>query len=150
MSRLTMGIFGAIGLSLVSGAAQFALGHDMGHEPLWALRRDFLPAPALQTAQRRSLQTVATGAGSLLVNREAKSDRAARPPGQPTRTKTVALQPDGVSDTSYLLRIPDGDANSSRTPANKPGVRKPMVACEPMVSVLTEIANQLQPGRCVT
>jgi hypothetical protein len=24
------------------------------------------------------------------------------------------------------------------------------VACEPVVSVLTEIARQLQPGRCVT
>jgi len=25
-----------------------------------------------------------------------------------------------------------------------------MVACEPVVSLLTEIARQLQPGRCVT
>jgi len=143
MSRLTTGIFVAIGLSLVSGAAQFALGHDMGHDPLSGLRRDFLPAPALQSAQFQSLQTVATGAGSLQVNREAKSDRAASPPGRPTRTKTVTLQLDGVSNTSYLLRIPDS------SPARL-GVRKPMVACEPVVSVLTEIANQLQPGRCVT
>jgi hypothetical protein len=30
----------------------------------------------------------------------------------------------------------------------KPGDRK--VACEPVVSVLTEVAKQLQPGRCVT
>src|SRR5579863_3227722 len=73
MSRLTAGIFVAIGLSLVSGAAQFALGRDIGRDPLLGLRRDFLPAPALQTAQRQSLQTVATGAGSLLVNRQAKS-----------------------------------------------------------------------------
>ena len=28
--------------------------------------------------------------------------------------------------------------------------RKATVACEPMVSVLTEVAKQLQPGRCVT
>jgi hypothetical protein len=32
----------------------------------------------------------------------------------------------------------------------KPGDRKLAVACEPPVSVLTEIAKQLQPGRCVT
>src|SRR5579864_5339363 len=137
MSRLTTGIFVAIGLSLVSGAAQFALGHDIGRDPLLGLRRDFLPAPALPIAQRQSLQTVATGAGSLLVNRQAKSDRAASPLGQPTRTKTVTLRPDGVSDTSYLLRIPDGDANSSRSPAGL-GVGKSMVACEAVVSVLTE------------
>jgi hypothetical protein len=28
--------------------------------------------------------------------------------------------------------------------------RKLTVACEPVVSVLTEVAKQLQPGRCVT
>jgi hypothetical protein len=28
--------------------------------------------------------------------------------------------------------------------------RKPPVGCEPMFSVLTEAAKQLQPGRCVT
>jgi hypothetical protein len=32
-----------------------------------------------------------------------------------------------------------------RTPA-----RKPTIACEPMVSSLTEVAKLLQPGRCVT
>jgi hypothetical protein len=25
-----------------------------------------------------------------------------------------------------------------------------MVACEPVVSVLTDVVNRLQPGRCVT
>jgi len=32
----------------------------------------------------------------------------------------------------------------------KPGDRKMTVACEPVVSVLTEVAKLLQPGRCVT
>ena len=30
------------------------------------------------------------------------------------------------------------------------GSRKTAVACEPVVSVLTEVAKLLQPGRCVT
>jgi hypothetical protein len=32
----------------------------------------------------------------------------------------------------------------------KSGKRKLTVACEPVVSVLTEVAKQLEPGRCVT
>jgi hypothetical protein len=32
----------------------------------------------------------------------------------------------------------------------KSGDRKNAVACEPVVSVLTEVAKLLQPGRCVT
>jgi hypothetical protein len=33
-------------------------------------------------------------------------------------------------------------------PTNKPVGRT--VACEPVVSVLTEVAKQLPPGRCIT
>ena len=32
----------------------------------------------------------------------------------------------------------------------KPSYRKAAVACEPPVSVLTEVAKRLEPGRCVT
>ena len=39
----------------------------------------------------------------------------------------------------FLLPIKSGQNQS-----------KPMVACEPVVSVLTEVAHRLQPGRCVT
>jgi hypothetical protein len=36
-------------------------------------------------------------------------------------------------------------------PPARPGATKKMtVACEPPVSVLTEVAKLLQPGRCVT
>jgi hypothetical protein len=41
----------------------------------------------------------------------------------------------------------------NRPPApglTKPGDRKLRVACEPVVSTLTEVAKLLQPGRCVT
>ncbi len=52
------------------------------------------------------------------------------------------------------MKKPETDARNG--PAALPSLfksgdrRKATVACEPMVSVLTEVAKQLQPGRCVT
>jgi hypothetical protein len=68
-------------------------------------------------------------------------------------TRTISIRLDGLSDTSVLVRVPVAMAarNSSSAPAlTKSGDRKLTVACEPVVSVLTEVARQLQPGRCVT
>jgi hypothetical protein len=39
---------------------------------------------------------------------------------------------------------------ASRPSMTKSSDRKMTVACEPVVSVLTEVAKLLQPGRCVT
>ena len=48
------------------------------------------------------------------------------------------------------LNVPVADGNPPpRSQAKEPS-RRQMVACEPVVSVLTEVAKQLQPGRCVT
>jgi hypothetical protein len=53
-----------------------------------------------------------------------------------------------------MVRIPLAvQARSNAAPASllmKPDAPKPAVACEPVVSVLTEVAKRLQPGRCVT
>jgi hypothetical protein len=52
-----------------------------------------------------------------------------------------------------LLRIPFAEEARSRASARwitRSPDRKMAVACEPMVSILTEVAKQLQPGRCVT
>jgi len=145
MSRLTVGILGAIALSLVSGAAQFALGRDVA--PPLRVTRGVAPLPAAKSDRLQSLQEKFTR--SFVVNRTAKSDRAASAATPAAPTKTVSLQPDGFLDTSFLLRLPEARGDSSRTPA-KFRVRKPIVACEPVVSVLTEIAKQIEPGRCVT
>ena len=90
------------------------------------------------------------------VNRAAKSDRASVP-ASPGQTQTIALRHDGVADTSVLVRVPvaEGKArnetrNGPTPPATKPAAKKIAVACEPPVSVLTEVAKLLQPGRCVT
>jgi len=48
---------------------------------------------------------------------------------------------------SVLVSVPVAHV-ARDTSFAKPGDRK--VACEPVVSVLTEVAKQLQPGRCVT
>jgi hypothetical protein len=138
MSRLVTGIIGVIGLSLISGAAQFALGHD-------------LPEAAQDRLENAFQEPLA--ASGIDVNRAAKADRVAGVSGSPAETRTISLRLDGFSDTSFLVRIPVaiGAGNSSFAPsAGKPTNRKLTVACEPVVSVLTEVAKLLQPGRCVT
>jgi len=94
-------------------------------------------------------------AGGHVVNRGSKADRAVSVGGSPTQTRTISVRLDAVSDTSFLLRVPvaigTGNSNSPSAPARtKSGERKLALACEPVVSVLTEVAKLLQPGRCVT
>jgi hypothetical protein len=135
MSRLATGILGAIALSLISGAAQFAMGRDLS------------PVTEGQAQIGEGSSALAPPAAALAVNRGAKGDRAASGSGSPAPTRTVSLKFDGFSDTTFLLRVPA--AVGTPTAASPPATRKPMVACEAMVSVLSEVAKQLQPGRCV-
>jgi hypothetical protein len=122
---LSKALFGAVAVALTFGAAQLALGRDL-----------------TGTGQP------ASGTPEAAVNRATKTDRAGLVvSGAPTRT--VSLRLDGLSDTSVLVRIPVAQAARSGS-VSKSGVRKMAVACEPVVSVLTDIAKQLQPGRCVT
>ena len=135
MSQISRAIFGAIAVSLTLGAVQFASGHD------------------LTRGQRALNDTPVT-----IINRLAKTDRAAATAGSAEQTQTISLRPESLSDTSVLVRLPvakkpETDArNGPAAPSlfNAGGRRKATVACEPMVSVLTEVAKQLQPGRCVT
>jgi|SRR5258705_4766635 hypothetical protein len=127
-------IFAALAASLALGAVQLASGQDL------AGRFDALADPA----------------GSD-INRAAKGDRAANIPAAATLTRTILLKVDSLADTSVLLRVPVAkEARNAPAPAaTKPDERKPQrnkmaVACEPTVSVLTEVAKLLQPGRCVT
>jgi hypothetical protein len=124
---LSKTIFGAAAVALTFGAAQLALGRDLAG----------IGQPALGTPE-------------AAINRAAKADRAGVVvSGAPTRT--VLLRLDGLSDTSVLIRIPVvREARGGSPSVAKSGDRRMTVACEPVVSVLTEIAKQLQPGRCVT
>ena len=129
MSQIIKGIFSALGVTLAFGAVQFASGHDL---------------------VGRQTVSVAPETG---VNRTAKADRVAVVPSA-TPTQTIALRFDSLADTSILVRVPvvKSDAGPRPTPplVTKPGVRKTTVACEPVVSVLTEVAKRLEPGRCIT
>jgi len=138
MSQLATGIFGAIAVSLSFGAAQFALGRDL--------------TTGMQNALQSSLQN-SLDMSEPAINRAAKADRAAVVAGSRVPTQTISLRLDSLSETSILIRVPvvrqAGDRSSAR-PVAKSGNRKTTLACEPVVSVLTEVAKQLQPGRCVT
>jgi hypothetical protein len=93
----------------------------------------------------------ASGTPATAINRAAKVDRAVRVAGP--ATQTISLRLNGFSDTSFLVRIPVAQAarkGSSIPPMIKSGDGKMAVACEPVVSVLSELAKRLEPGRCVT
>jgi hypothetical protein len=135
MSQTMRAVFGAIAVSLTCGAVQYASGRD-----LTGVIQNF-------PLQNSSIAPEAS------INRGAKADRLARVAGTPARTQTISLRLEGLSATSIILRIPA--AEEARNTLRAPPVTKPAnptqtVACEPVVSVLTEIAKQLEPGRCVT
>jgi hypothetical protein len=140
MSRLIVGISGALALSLISGAAELARGRDLS------------PVAGNHRAQALSLSSRWSSEGAPSVNRGAKADRVASPVGFRASTRTVSLRLDSFSDTTFLVRIPAAVANSPAVaPAPvKPAISRPMVACEAVVSILTEVAGQLEPGRCVS
>ena len=136
MSQLSAGILGAIAASLTFGAVQLASGSDLG----------------------------GIGAGvaaDTSVNRIAKADRAQAVRTASNSSRTISVQLHGLSDTSVAVRIaviPVGQSrNNDRNQTFDVGLskspalgRRATLACEPVVSVLTEVAKQLQPGRCVT
>ena len=130
MSQFSKGILAAFAVTLTLGAAQFASGRDL------SVGQDDAATPAEAT-----------------INRSGKADRAARVAGPASQTQTISLRLDALAATSVLIRIPLAqaarDSTSARSITTSPG-RKLTVACEPVVSVLTEVARQLQPGRCVT
>jgi hypothetical protein len=128
MPQLSRGILSASAVALTLGAVQFASGRD-------------LPGPQQ------------TPAPETTINRTAKADRAARVAAPAIPTQTISLRLDGLSATSFLVRVPlaqEARSNSPVPAVTRSGGRKPAVACEPVVSVLTEVAKQLQPGRCIT
>jgi hypothetical protein len=131
MSQIHKAFLGAVAITFALGAAQLASGHDLADR--W--------------------QAVSDKPGHD-VNRAGKADRLADiKPGVPTRT--VSMRLNDLADTSVLLRVPavieTGNAKPPVVLQNqKQGRNKPTIACEPIVSSLTEVAKLLQPGRCVT
>jgi hypothetical protein len=135
-SGISKGIFAAALLSVTFGAVAWG--------------RDLIGRDGIRPLNSSQLDPAGT---SATINRGAKADRAARASGSVVQTRTVALRLNALANTSVLIRIPVARATGNGAPASqliKPGVGKLTVACEPVVSVLTEVAKRLQPGRCVT
>lgn len=134
MSQISRAFFGAIAITFALGAAQLASGHDL--------------ADRWQTVADKAAKSGQT------INRAGKSDRLAdiRDIKQGVPTRTVSMRLSDLADTSVLLRVPTGvETGNAKAPVLlKQGRNKPAIACEPMVSSLTEVAKLLQPGRCVT
>jgi hypothetical protein len=130
MSQITKTVFGAVALSLMLGAVQFASGRDLGSQG---------PTTAIDPA----------ATSSSTINRVAKTDRAPRVATPTSAMRTVALPLNGLPEMSVLMQVPVARAAAGSLLA-KPGSVTKTVACEPMVSVLTDVAKLLQPGRCVT
>jgi hypothetical protein len=134
MSKIFSGILGTLAISLSLGAAQYASGSDL----VGLARQSTAGAPQAMP--------------EATINREAKADRADAPVNG-LKTRTISVSVDGLSDTSILVRVPLARKEARNTPPAPVFTNKPVgrtVACEPVVSVLTEVAKQLQPGRCVT
>jgi len=129
MSQIRKGILGLLAVGLTLGAVQLASGHDL-----------------------IGRQATAAATPENLINRAAKADRAAVPALGP-KSRTIALKVAGLADTSVLVRVPVANEVARNRPVG-PGAARPgeprKVACEPVVSVLTDVAKLLQPGRCVT
>lgn len=90
------------------------------------------------------------------INREAKADRDVVTAPSRQSLRTVSIQVDQLAHTSVLIRVPADQVRgeTAPAPAAKPAKRnapaRKMLACEPVVSGLTEIAKVLDSGRCVT
>jgi|SRR6185312_503758 hypothetical protein len=131
MSYLRKGIFATLAIAMTLGAAQFASGEGL--------------TIGMRTA----------GITDEVINRAAKTDRAPILAEPVPPTQTIDIHVDRLPSTSVLVRIPrareaHGRVAPTATFQLKSGERKMSVACEPVVSVLTEIAKQLRPGRCIT
>lgn len=130
MSQISKALLGAFAITVALGAAQLASGHDLADR--W--------------------QAVAAKP-SHDINRAGKSDRIAEPRPSSVPTRTVSTRLNDLKDTSVLLRVPavieTGNAAKPPTTLLQKN-RRTTIACEPVVSSLTEVAKLLQPGRCVT
>jgi hypothetical protein len=137
MSHIFKAFLATLAVSATFGAVQLASGHDLigGRQP----------APAAPAGE---------------INRGAKADRVAFKAAQ-SASETITIRTVGLPDTSVVVRVPIAQAPATPAPVRdearnrpeppaKPGAAKRTIACEPPVSVLTEVAKLLQPGRCVT
>jgi hypothetical protein len=135
MSRVASGI-------LAAAAATFAFGavHLAGASGNTGLVSDRLAQTGLSSV----------ALSNTIVNRQAKSDRAISAQNL-ERGATIAFEVPSLPNTTLIVRVPADNAAGNapaRAPARPSSARR-MAACEPSVSVLTAVAKQLGPSRCL-
>ena len=150
MARITRVTLTLLAVGVGVGAIQLA----SGREDLGAAIGADSGAGAALIVPSVSVRNVATA-----VNRAAKSDRAVGSVSTSQTQRTITLRLEGIPDTSVLVQIPvqigpkaqdEARDRSAISSAPRSTTGKPMIACEPVVSVLTEVARRLPPGRCLT
>ncbi|MBX9711611.1 MAG: hypothetical protein K2X60_11310 [Xanthobacteraceae bacterium] len=150
MVQITSGVMGAVAATLAFGAVhlEVAAGNDLlGPRGLVSSQDSF------QDASQNTSNPAAADPIASSVNRAAKSDRIGAPAGSDSVTLSFGLS--GVPATSIMMRVPvkgvasPPQVNDSQAKNTTPRHGQ-MVACEPSVSVLTQVARQLHASRCVT
>jgi hypothetical protein len=136
MSQKAQTIFAVVAVSLTFGAVQLAFGQDLKNRLI-----------SFAGASQEAVQET--------VNRSGKADRLAPTSASLVTTQTIAIHVDRFPTTSIMVRIPAKQASNSTAPSPTMQIKDgrkaaSTVACEPVVSVLAEIAKRLPPGRCVT
>lgn len=135
MSKVSSLVLGMVAGATMFGAIQYASGNDL-----------------------RGTLTDSDRAAASSVNRAAKGDRGTMITAQNEQSQTLSFRVQGLSDTSVLLRLSaapvvapgKNEAINVRTVPVNAKPQRAAVGCEPPVSVLSEMAKILQPGRCVT
>jgi hypothetical protein len=135
MSHLASGVLGTVAAALALGAVHLEV--QAGNDLLGPVQRG-------DASLRDTID--------LSVNRDAKADR--NEVGRVADGVTISFRIPGVTNSSVMMRVPVANAQSDkRAPQPTAGDTtkfRPKLACESQVSLLTAVAKQLQPGRCVT
>lgn len=144
MSYMASGTLGVVAGVLALGAVHLEV--SAGNDLLGPVQL----SDARMTIQARAVDD----ATAMNVDRAAKGDRDMV---KPAGGITISVPAPNLPDTSVLVRIPAGEAADAlrKAPVTTGSTRgsaalSRTVACEPVVSVLTAVAKQLAPGRCIT
>ncbi len=146
MSYMASGSLGVVAAVLALGAVHLEV--SAGNDLLGPVQRGDA-STAMPAAPAREAVTIN-------VDRSAKGDRV--PVVAAAGGVTISFKVPGVADASVMVRMPAGEGADAlrKAPASTVGSGKGSsagtrpVACEPVVSVLTDVARQLAPGRCIT
>lgn len=130
MWHLVSGLFGASVVALSVGLGPLAAGSLASNSPA-------------------EMSVAASQSG--FINRDAKGDRVTAS-SQISGKPAVIVQVENPGQTSVAIKpesLPRKEARYGAGMARGEKISR-AVACEPVVSVLTEVARLLEPGRCVT